>query len=96
ATVFTMKDGTSIVGRLVSQDDHKYVVSQNPFAPLVQRELAKDQVSGTKTSPVSVMLPGLINRLSPDELRDLMAYLKSGGNDKDSMFLHAPKLSQNK
>ncbi|MGX5821036.1 c-type cytochrome, partial [Chitinophaga lutea] len=26
ATVFTMKDGTSIVGRLVSQDDHKYVV----------------------------------------------------------------------
>ncbi|MGN7720520.1 c-type cytochrome [Chitinophaga sp. 22620] len=87
ATVFTMKDGSSITGRLVNQDDNKYFVSQNPFSPQDLREIEKKDVSGTKNSSVSVMLPGLINRLSPDELRDLMAYIKSGGNEKDTMFI---------
>jgi hypothetical protein len=32
------------------------------------------------------MLPGLINSLNEEELKDLLAYLKSGGNSKDKMF----------
>ena len=83
ATIFQLKDGTSIMGRLTRDDDEKYYVSQNPFAPLVLREILKKDVASTKLSNVSIMLPGLINRLNPDELKDLMAYLKSGGN-KDS------------
>ncbi|RPE12418.1 heme-binding protein [Chitinophaga lutea] len=94
ATVFTMKDGSTVTGRLVSEDKEKYVISQNPFSPQMQRDLPKKEVAGTKASQVSVMLPGLINRLNPDELRDLMAYLKSGGNKADSMFLHPAKLGK--
>ncbi len=86
ATVFTMKDGNSVLGRLVNQDDEKYQISQNPFSPQTLRELKKAEVTGTKTSKVSVMLPGLINRLNAEELRDLVAYLKAGGNEKDSLF----------
>ena len=33
-----------------------------------------------------MMPPGLINSLNEDELKDLLAYLLSGGNDKDKMF----------
>ncbi|WP_343701545.1 c-type cytochrome [Chitinophaga sp.] len=94
ATVFTMKDGSTITGRLVNEDDGKYVISQNPFSPQMHRELPKKEVSGTKASQVSVMLPGLINRLNPDELRDLMAYLKSGGNKEDSMFVNPVKIGK--
>jgi putative heme-binding domain-containing protein len=87
ATVFYMKDGTSVVGRLMNQDADKYYISQNPFAPQTLREIQKKEVARTRLSETSVMLPGLINRLNPEELKDLLAYLKSGGNPKDTIFL---------
>lgn len=94
ASVFTMKDGSTVTGRLVSEADGKYLISQNPFSPQMHRELQKKDVAGVKASQVSVMLPGLINRLNPDELRDLMAYLKSGGNKEDSMFVNPVKIGK--
>jgi putative heme-binding domain-containing protein len=86
STVFFLKEGGSIVGRMINQDDTKYVISQNPFDPKTTREIAKKDVIRTRVSEVSPMLPGLINRLNSEELRDLLAYLKSGGNQQDTIF----------
>ncbi len=86
ATVFYLKDGSSVVGRLITQEAGNYVISQNPFAPQVTREIPKADVLRTRVSEVSPMLPGMINRLNPEELRDLLAYLKAGGNPKDTIF----------
>lgn len=86
STVFYLKEGGSVIGRLISQDNDKYVISQNPFAPLTTRDIAKKDVVRTRVSNISPMLPGLVNRLNPEELRDLLAYLKSGGNQKDTIF----------
>lgn len=80
ATVFTMKDGSSILGRLTNEDENTYFISQNPFAPDVVREIPKADVLNTKYSYISVMYPGLINRLNEEELKDLIAYLMAGGN----------------
>jgi len=91
ATVFFMKEGNSVVGRIISQDKDKYVVSQNPFAPQMTRDILKKDVIRTRVSDVSPMLPYLVNRLNPQELRDLLAYLKSGGNNQDSIFLPKKK-----
>jgi putative heme-binding domain-containing protein len=87
ATVFYLKDGSSVVGRLMNQDADKYYISQNPFSPQTLREIAKKEVIRTRLSEVSVMLPGLINRLNADELKDLLAFMKAGGNPKDSIYL---------
>ncbi len=86
STVFTMKDGSSIVGRLTNEDGDKYYVSQNPFAPQTIREIAKKDVASTKFSAVSLMLPGLINSLNEDELKDLLAYMVSGGNKDHEVY----------
>ena len=86
STVFFLKEGGSIVGRMINQDDTKYVISQNPFDPKTTREIAKKDVIRTRVSEVSPMLPGLINRLNSEELKDLLAYLKSGGNQQDTIF----------
>jgi putative heme-binding domain-containing protein len=86
ATVFTMKDGSSVVGRLVREDKDKYFVSQNPFAPDMLEEIPRKNVTATKLSKVSLMLPGLINRLNDEELRDLMAYLVSGANPEHEAY----------
>jgi mono/diheme cytochrome c family protein len=34
----------------------------------------------------NIMPPGLINRLNEEELRDMVAYILSGGNRRDKMF----------
>ena len=86
ATVFTMKDGSSIVGRLINEDDGKYFVSQNPFSPQTLRELPKGEVLSTKLSKVSLMLPGLTNRLNDEEIKDLIAYMVAGGNKDHKVY----------
>ncbi|MGK2864177.1 MAG: c-type cytochrome, partial [Chitinophagaceae bacterium] len=86
ATVFYLRQGGSVLGRLISEDDDKYIISQNPFAPQTTRELLKKEVLRTRVSEVSPMLPGMINRLNAEELKDLLAYLKSGGNKQDTIF----------
>lgn len=96
ATVFYLKEGGSVVGRMISQDNEKYTVSQNPFAPETVREILKKDVARTKISDVSPMLPGLINRLNGEELRDLLAYLKAGGNKQDTIFSGKKSIAVNK
>ncbi|CCH51449.1 heme-binding protein [Fibrisoma limi BUZ 3] len=86
STIFTLKNGQSVLGRLVGEDKVNYSISQNPFAPDQLRKISKKDVVSKKYSTVSIMLPGLINSLNPDELRDLMAYLKSGGNQSHEVY----------
>ena len=89
ATNFLLKNGSTVTGRLIREDNDKYYVSQNPFAAQILREIPKKDVASTKLSDVSIMLPGLINRLNPEELRDLMAYLMSGGDKNNKAFKSA-------
>lgn len=86
ATILTLQNGKSVVGRVVNQDDEKYYISQNPFAPETIREVPKKDVVNTKLSEVSIMMPGMINRLNPEELKDLMAYLMAGGNPDHPVY----------
>ena len=86
ATVFTMKDGSSVLGRLINETEKSYSVSQNPFAPETLREIPKGDVAGTKFSYISVMYPGLINRMNEEEVKDLVAYLMAGGDDKNELY----------
>jgi len=87
ATYFYMKDGSSIVGRVKNQDTEKYYISQNPFAPQQIREILKKDVGRTSISDApSIMFRGLVNSLNPEELKDLIAYLKSGGNKDHEVY----------
>src|SRR5690606_30415561 len=79
--VFALKDGTSIMGRLISEDDGIYSISQNPYAPQELREIQKKDVAEVRESNVSIMPPGSLNVLNPEELKDLIAYLMAGGNE---------------
>ncbi len=90
ATNFYMKDGSSIIARLKNEDNDKYYIIQNPFTPQTVREIPKSAVSRTSVSDApSIMYPGLINSLNPEELKNLMAYLMSAGN-KDNV-VNRPK-----
>lgn len=84
-----LADGEVLIGRVVAEDANRYSVMTNPFAP---DELARPEISkvrSRKPYPISMMPPGLINALNPEELKDLVAYLLSGGNPADPMFAKA-------
>ena len=86
STVFYLKNGQSVVGNLINQDEETYYLSQNPFAPDVLREVPKEEVTETKLSAVSVMPPKLINALNENELRHLIAYLMAGGDPEHPIY----------
>jgi putative heme-binding domain-containing protein len=79
-------DGSIVVGRIISEDGGKVNVMTNPFAPNVLIPIDGKDIKSRKDYPVSMMPPGLINALNEEELKDLLAYLLSGGNEKDKMF----------
>ena len=85
-TVFVLKDGNSVVGRLISEDGDSYNISQNPYAPDVIRSIPKKEVTNTRMSDISLMPPGTINRLGSEEVRDLLAYLIAGGDRQHEIF----------
>jgi len=84
--VFVLKDGSSVLGRLISEDENTYSVSQNPYAPQVLKEVAKSDVKEVRVAKVSTMPPGTLNVLNEEELKDLMAYLMSGGNENNPVY----------
>ncbi|HLL95500.1 MAG TPA: hypothetical protein VK404_11020 [Spirosoma sp.] len=86
STIFYLKNGQSVVGRLVNEDKANYSISQNPFAANELRKIPKKDVTSKRFSQESIMFPGLINSLNPQELKDLMAYLKSGGNQENPVY----------
>ena len=86
STVLELKAGGSLVGKLTDEDGQYYYLSQNPFAPADIKKVTKNTVSFKKNAEVSIMMPGLVNRLNEEELKDLMAYLISGGNANHAVY----------
>jgi len=86
ASQLMLRNGTSVVGRITNQDKLAFYVSQNPYAPDQVEKVLKKNVISAKYSAVSPMLGGLINSLNAEELKDLTAYLMSGGNETNAMF----------
>ena len=82
----TKKDGSTILGRIVVEENGKVFVMANPFAPNDQMAINEGDIAKKETRKISMMPPGLINALNQDELLDLVAYLVSGGNAKDKAF----------
>ena len=86
ATSYYLKDGSSILGRFKNETKDKIFISQNPFAPQTLRAINKKDVVVTSVSKLSIMMPGMINSLNKEELKDLIAYLVSGGNKDNKVF----------
>ncbi|MCG8653649.1 MAG: heme-binding protein, partial [Pirellulales bacterium] len=77
STVLTA-DGRTLTGLMSEADGQVIVYPANANAEPIK--LAAEDVEQVKPSPVSQMPKGLIDGLSADELRDLLAYLMSGGD----------------
>jgi putative heme-binding domain-containing protein len=83
--VIQTDDGRVVTGRVIDEDARVLRVRANPFSEEVV-EVAKDAIESREPARVSEMPQGLVNVLSKDEVLDLIAYLRSGGNAADRAF----------
>ena len=68
-------DGSQVVGKLIEEKDEHWIIATSPFDFSATSEIERSLIKDIKPSPVSPMPAGLINRLNPEELKDLLAYL---------------------
>ena len=86
STVFTLKDGTQISGRIANMKEVTMMVCTNMMDPNNFTNVDRRKVVKMEESKVSMMPPGLLYMLKEDDILDLMAYLLSKGNPDDPMF----------
>jgi putative heme-binding domain-containing protein len=85
-TVYTLKNGRTMVGRLIDETENHMVISTNAFTPSVTTRFRKNQLASQEESMLSPMPPALINRLNDQEVADLIAYLMTGGNEASEIY----------
>lgn len=80
----TLNSGRSLEGLVVKEETFIKVYRRDPNqAPDI---VPTAEVASIEPVPVSQMPPGLINSLNADELRSLIAYLRSGGDPQHAVF----------
>lgn len=84
-TIFTTTDGEVIAGRIIDETAEAIRVRTNPFANELA-DVKKSSIESRKPATTSEMPQGAINVLTKEEVLDLVAYLRSGGNEKDKAF----------
>lgn len=85
-TLFHLKDGKKISGRIKSESDESVVLMPNPFNETYTVDVAKAEITKREPSPLSPMPSGLLNRLNPKEVKDLLAYLQAGGDSNHGVY----------
>ncbi|MEX0288023.1 MAG: c-type cytochrome [Flavobacteriaceae bacterium] len=88
-TLFEMKDGKKIAGRVLSEEGDSITLAPNPFNEAYTVKLKKAEVVNRGPSPLSPMPSGLLNRLNEQEILDLFVYLRAGGDKNHELYTSA-------
>ena len=83
---FLMDDGRSIIGMVTEENDQVVKVVIDPLAKDAATVLQKDEIEEKIKSSVSMMPKGLLDKLSREEILDLIAYVFAKGDPKHPLF----------
>jgi putative heme-binding domain-containing protein len=88
-SVVVTDDGEVLTGRIIEEDAQKIRIRTSPFA-LELTDVLKAKVEQRQLATISEMPVGLVNVLTQEEVLDLVAYLRSGGDPGDKAFKKQP------
>ncbi len=86
ATTFVLETGKAVTGRIANLSGKNYLVSENMLDPGRFTAVNRDEIEEMIPSPLSPMPKGLLDTLTEEEILDLIAYLKSGGDPDHEAF----------
>jgi putative heme-binding domain-containing protein len=84
--VFETKAGKLITGLILEENTEIVKVIENPLAKTEPVILKKSDIAGRQKSPTSIMPKGLLDKLTREEILDLVAYIASKGDAKHKLF----------
>jgi len=85
STEFVLKNGDEVTGRILEENDQRYVVLINGLTN-AKAEVKKSDVAKKTISKTSMMPEGLAAILTKDEILDLLAYIESAGKQTSPLF----------
>ena len=86
STTVVTDDGRRITGLVVADTPSEVAIVENPVASAEPIRLKKSDIEERVTSPVSIMPKGLLDKLSRDEVLDLVAYVAARGEESSALF----------
>jgi putative heme-binding domain-containing protein len=84
--IFALDSGRQVTGMVVEENDDQYKIVIDPLAKDKATVLSKEEVEAYKKSKLSLMPSGLMNKLTREEILDLVAYVFAKGDKKHMLF----------
>jgi putative heme-binding domain-containing protein len=83
---FELDNGTVKTGMILKETAYVVEVIENPLAAATPIKIRKARIEKRTKSDSSPMPKGLLDKLTREEILDLLAYVVSGGNPKHKVF----------
>jgi putative heme-binding domain-containing protein len=85
---FLLDSGKVVTGMIVTETSSTVSVIVDPLVKADPITINKSEIEEQRKSAISIMPKGLLNKLTREEILDLIAYVNSRG-DKDNTLFHA-------
>jgi putative heme-binding domain-containing protein len=86
SSLFELENGQIVSGLVVGETPDLVKIVENPLASAEPRVLKKTEIAGRKASPTSLMPKGLLDKLTREEILDLLSFVAAGGNPNHPLF----------
>ena len=86
ATQFLTTAGRVVVGKVINMSGDKISVLTNMLDPSDLTSVDRKEIESVSPARTSMMPSGLLDTLKKDEILDLLAYLRSGGNPDHPLY----------
>jgi hypothetical protein len=86
ATVFVLSNGQTVVGKVANLSGDNIMVITNMLEPGKMTAVPRRMIEEQFPSKTSMMPEGLLDNFQQEEILDLLAYLRSGGNPDFEAF----------
>jgi len=86
SNVIELTSGKVVTGLIVEESDMEVKLVDNPSAPDKVTTIAKSEIAERTPSDVSIMPKGVLNKLTREEIFDLLAYVLGGGDKDNALF----------
>jgi putative heme-binding domain-containing protein len=86
AYVIETQDGKAITGLILEETADAVKVVENPLAKTPPVVLKKSDIADRKKSPTSIMPKGLLDKLTREEVLDLLAYVIARGDPHHAVY----------
>ena len=83
---FNLTSGKSISGMILEETKDKVLVIENPLASKEPKTILVGDIESRKESASSIMPKGLLDKMTKEEILDLIAYIMAKGDPKHPLF----------